>query len=122
MAVWRTLGTLVIVLASVRTALAQSYKLSESVQAGDCFRVQLGMKLTGEIKVTRDGKLVPLKQEATATHEFSERVLAVGTGGLPEKTARAYEIAHAVLTVVRDRSERSLRADRRLMVAQRCKE
>jgi hypothetical protein len=122
MAAWRTLGVVVVVLASARVGWGQTYTLSENLQAGDCFRVHLDMKLSGQIKVHKDEKAVVLKQEATAVHEFPERVLNVGAGGLPEKTARVYEQAKASIAIDRDRSERVLRPARSLIVAQRYKD
>jgi hypothetical protein len=74
------------------------------------------------MKLNQEGKVVPLELSATASHAFPERVLAVGPGGLPEKVARVYESAKAVIHTGKDRSERTLRASRRLVVAQRHKE
>ena len=59
MAAWRTLGVVVALLAAADMAHAESYPLAEAVQAGDCFRIQLEMSLSGEIKVTRDGRPAP---------------------------------------------------------------
>jgi hypothetical protein len=80
------------------------------------------MKLSGEIKVSKDGKRVPLKLEATAVHEFPERILSVGSSGLPDKSARIYEKARATILVDGEKSERLLRPDRKLLVAQRSKD
>jgi len=77
------------------------------------------MKLPGKRHVLRDGKMAALKQGATASHSFPERVLVLGTTGLVEKTARVYESARALITVDKDRSEEELRPERRLVVAQR---
>ncbi|HKI37936.1 MAG TPA: hypothetical protein VKA46_39140 [Gemmataceae bacterium] len=122
MAAWRTLGTVVVLLAGAPIATAQTYPLSETVKAGDCFRVRLEMDLTGEIKVSRDGKSASLPLTAKATHEFPERVLVVGDKGLVEKSARVYETATATITVARDTETKSLRKERRLLVAQRPKD
>ena len=119
---WRILGTLVVSLAVVRVGWAQTYLLSETSQAGDCFRIHLDMTLSGEMRVSKEGKPVSLKLEATATHEFPERILHVASDGLPENAARVYEKAKAVITVDKDPSDRSLRAERRLLVAQRNKD
>jgi hypothetical protein len=122
MAAWRILGSVALVLAMARTAEAQTYPLVETPKAGDCFRIYHEMTLSGEIRVTREGKVVPLKLAATATHDFPERFLMVGPGGLPQKSARFYETAKAVITVGEDRSERTLRSQRQLLVAQRDKD
>jgi hypothetical protein len=100
-------------------AWGQTYPLAETAKTGDCCRVHLDMKLAGAMHVRKDGNLVDMKLEANATHEFSERTLAVGTPGLPAKTARVYETARALITTEDERSERALRSDRRLVVAQR---
>src|SRR4029077_16896784 len=57
--------------------------------------------------------------QAHAEHDFPERILAINAKGLPEKSARLYESAKAVVTVASDRTEHRLRPDRRLQVAQR---
>jgi hypothetical protein len=119
MAAWRILGSVVLVLGVARTAVAQTYPLVETPKAGDCFRIHHEMTLSGEIRVTREGKAVPLKLTATATHEFPERILRVGAGGLPQKSARVYETAKATISVGDGRSERTLRPERQLQVAQR---
>jgi hypothetical protein len=80
------------------------------------------MKLAGEMRIQKDGKPAPLRQEANGTHQFSERILAVGSTGLAEKTARVYDTARAAITVAQDPSERTLRAERRLIVSQRQKD
>ena len=95
MALWRSAGSVVILLAAAGTGAAQTYSLSEAPETGDCFRVQLQMKLSGEMRINRDGKTVPLKLAAAAAHEFRERILIVGKNGLPQKSARIYESAKA---------------------------
>jgi hypothetical protein len=122
MAAWRILGSVVLVLGVARTAVAQTYPLVETPKAGNCFRIRQEMTLSGKIRVAREGKAVPLKLTATATHEFSERILRVGAGGLPQKSARVYETAKATISVGDSRSERTLRPERQLQVAQRDKD
>jgi hypothetical protein len=119
MAAWRTLASVVLLLAGAGLAGAQTYSLAEPVQADDCGTYHLEMTLSGEMKVNRDGKAVPLTLTAAATHEFSERVLAVGKTGLAEKTARVYANARAAIRAGDERSERTLRKERQLIVAQR---
>jgi hypothetical protein len=119
---WRGLEAVVCVLAVAASGWGQGVELAETVQAGDCFRIQLDMKLAGEMRIRKDGKPTPLRQEATATHQFAEWVLAVGSTGLAEKTARVYDTARAAITVGQDRSERTLRPERRLLVSQRQKD
>jgi hypothetical protein len=119
MATWRILAGVLVVLGLGQNAEAQTYPLVEAPKAGDCFRIHLDMTLTGELRVTKDGKQVPLGLSATATHDFPERILIVGKNGLPQKSARSYETARAIITVSGERSERTLRQERRVIVAQR---
>jgi hypothetical protein len=122
MATWHILGSVVLVLAVTRTGAAQTFSLVETPKAGDCFRIYQDMNLSGEIRVTREGKPAPIKLTATATHDFPERTLTIGPAGLPQKSARVYETAKAIITVGSDHSERTLRSQRQLVVAQRDKE
>jgi hypothetical protein len=122
MKAWGVLVAAAVLLVAASAGRGQTYSLAETAKAGDCFRVQLDMTLTGEMRIQRDGKVVPLPEEATATHEFSERFLQANKAGEVEKTARVYETAKAVITVNKERSERTLRPDRRLLVFQRAKD
>src|SRR5262245_44902214 len=106
-----------LLLAAAPTTRAQA--LGETAQPGDCFRYTIQMKLQGEMRAARDGKFVTAALSATAGHTFSERVLAAGKAGLAEKVARVYDSASAVIRAGQDRSERTLRPVRRLIVAQR---
>lgn len=119
MAGWRTLAGLVVGAALVGPVGAQTYPLKEEVKPGDSYRARLTMSLKGEIRVTRDDKPQKLSLSAEATHEFPERVLTVGDAGLPSKVARYYETARAVISAAGDRSEKALRKNRCLVVAQR---
>jgi hypothetical protein len=116
------MGIVVVLLTGAAGASAQTYPLTEVVKAGDCFRIRLEMGLKGEIKVSRDGKPATLALTALATHEFPERVLAVGDRGLVEKSARVYETATATIKVEKDGESKSLRKERQLIVAQRPKD
>lgn len=122
MSAWRVLGTMGFLLATTPASWAQTCTLAETPQAGECFQIQLDMKLSGEMRVRKDDKTNPLKLEASAVHEYPERILIVARDGMVEKTARLYETAKASISVDGNRSERTLRADRRLFVAQRHKD
>src|SRR5262249_38246249 len=77
---------------------------------------------SGEMRVNKEGRTVPLKLEARANHEYPERVLQVASDGIPEKVVRVYEKAKARITVDKEASERALRAERSLCVAHRSKD
>jgi len=122
MATWRSLGVLVMALAAAPYAAAQSYPLQEATQAGDCFSNRLEMKLSGAQHLNRDGEKITNPLSASTTHIFDERVLVAGPNGWPIKSARHYDTARIAIAVGTKKSERTLRAERRLIVAQRCKE
>jgi hypothetical protein len=121
MAAWRILASIAMTVIVVGTGRTETYELTETPKAGDCLQVEVAMKLTGEMRVTRDGKTLPLKMEATAAHVFPERILVAGPNGLIQKAARVYETARATITTGKEHSERTLRPERRLVVAQQAK-
>ncbi len=112
------IGIAVVIVGLAATAHGQPYELGEKTNAGDCWNVQLTMNLTGEMKISRDDKRIPLKIAATAKHAYAERAMAVDASGILQKSARHYETAQAFIGVGGDRSERKLRDERRLLVAQ----
>jgi hypothetical protein len=94
-----------------------TYTLTENGQAGDCYQVHIELDLKGEMHVSRERQPQTLKLAAQAEHHFAERVLAADRGVI-HKTARAYETARATITQGQEKLERSLRPERRLIVAQ----
>jgi hypothetical protein len=121
MATWRSLGVLLVTLVAAASGRAQTCTLTETPQEQECYHYHLDMKLSGALRVHRDGQVVPIPLNAVASHDFVERVLAVD-GGLPVKNARAYSTAHTTITVGSDKTEHSLRPDRQMIVAQRYKD
>jgi hypothetical protein len=99
-------------------ASAQTYLLAETPREGDCFRLTARTSLTGTIKVTRDGRQVPMKIAATNEHSLLERILVVEKG-LPRKTLRQYLTAVSRAAVESEKMERTLPDNRKLIVAQR---
>jgi hypothetical protein len=118
MAVWRILASLVLVLGGAAAARAQSYALKEAPLAGTYYRVKMHLALAGELKVHQADKVGTLKQTADADHEFLERVLDADGGTEARKVARFYLEARADITTDGQSSKRSLRKERRLLVAQ----
>jgi hypothetical protein len=120
MAVLRSVAVLVLAILVAGPVRAQTYSLSESPQANESFALRLSLKLAGEMTVLQDSQPIKLKLAAQAEHGFRERVLAVQKDGpLVTKAARYYDDARAAITVDGATSQRMLRADRRLVVAQR---
>src|SRR5262249_35828408 len=86
-----------------------------------CFRYDIEMKLSGEMRFRKDTGAVPAKLAASASHAFPERVL-LASGGVVTKSARLYETARVSITRGTDTSTCELRPSRRLIVAQRDKD
>src|SRR5262249_57662857 len=108
---WQTLAGLALL--ATAPLQAKDYPLTEALKPGDCFRFRLTMKLAGQMRFQRDGKMVPVELSAAAEHEFPERTFAVGKSGTLEKVARVYEKAGATITVGKDRTNRTLPSYRR---------
>src|SRR5579871_519159 len=64
MHVARWVQGVVLALAVTGSAGAQTHPLIELPQPNDCYRVELAMRLTGEMKVVQEGKPVSLKLAA----------------------------------------------------------
>jgi len=116
---WRVLGTIGCLLLAAGHGWAQSATLAEPIAAGDCFEIKLNMKLTGEMRFLKLGDTITLKMEASGNHQLHECVLQMGATGLPDKSARVYDKAEAVIMVGKDRVEKTLRSERKLIVAHR---
>jgi hypothetical protein len=119
MANWRILASLMIVLTAARSAPAQTYTLSETPLVGSYHDVKLSLSLNGTLKLLQEGKEILLKESATATHGYVERLLAAGPEGTAGKSARIYKDARVSIFVEKDKLERSLRPERAFLVAQR---
>ena len=96
---------------------AVSFK--ETPQADDCLKIELSLNLKGEMKVQRDGKMVAIPMVANASHHFEERIIHLSSTGIPDKVARNYSKADALFNIEGNKSERTLRKQRSLIVAQR---
>jgi hypothetical protein len=99
-------------------AFGQSINLTEKVTPGDRSRTSIDLELKGHLIVGPDGKKEQFPITAKARHAFAERVLATADG-LASVTARHYAEATATALVAGEKGERTLPADRRLVVARR---
>lgn len=99
-------------------SLAESVLLKETPKEGDCSKLSINTTLVGQLKVARDGKMVPLTVKATNEHQFVERVMALDQG-LTKKVARYYSVVQSSAKVDSDQVERTVREERRRIVAQR---
>ncbi len=97
----------------------EKHALREKIEVGDVCRFEMGMELQGDIQLKSSDKIVTLKLQASAKHQFPERVLGVDGEGLPARVVRYYDEATANINVSGSATTRKLRDDRRFMVAQR---
>jgi hypothetical protein len=102
-------------------AQAQTAKLVEMVKPGECFEYRLAMKVKGELRIQKDDVPSTIKLSGSAEHAFRERIMA-SRSAVAQRVVRRYEKALVNLTVGRDKTERTLREKRRLIVAQRNKD
>jgi len=119
MADWRTLASLVVALGSTGTVQAQTLTLAEPPVKDSYSHVHMSMALTGTLKLHQDGREIPLKETATATHDFVERLLEEGVEGTAGKAARVYKTAKVSITVDTEKLERALSPEHSFVVAQR---
>jgi hypothetical protein len=123
MAISRLTGAVILATLFAGGVRAETYPLAEVPQSGECFEVQITLKLAGEISVAQEGQPVKLKLATQAEHRFREKVLAVQKDSpLVTKAARHYDDVRATLTVDGTTSQRTLRTERRLVVAQRAQD
>lgn len=115
-------SVLVVLLLLVGPATGQTCFLGEAIEPGACYQVDIKMQLTGEHRISREGQIASLPLRADATHRFSERVLLVSKTGSLQKAARYYETARATISLAGESFERTLRPDRKLLIAQRSQE
>ena len=119
MAHWRTLASLVVALTVTGAGQAQTYSLSEASLVDSYHQIQLSMTLTGTLKLFQDGREILLKESATATHDFVERVLEAGPDNIACKSARVYKNAKVSIVVDAEKLNRTLRSERTFLLAQR---
>jgi hypothetical protein len=113
---------LLVGLATPCAEAAEKYSLKEKFAVADQWRTNLSLQLSGNLQMRSGDKVLALTLAAQADHQFPERVLNVDEAGQATRVARSYEQAKAGITVQGSRSERSLRPERRLQVAQRIKD
>jgi hypothetical protein len=82
-------------------------------------QVHISMDLMGTLKLHQDGREIVLKETATAVHDYVERLLEEGMEGTAGKAARTYREAKVSITVDAEKIERTLRPERRFVMAQR---
>lgn len=114
---WRILAVLGMLLTMTPVLRAKGHPLEERLVPGDCFRVELNLSLKGSMEFDRDQRKRTLPLEASATHVFPERILAVAKNGSAEKTARRYQTAKATIKLDKHTSTKTLRPERNLLVA-----
>lgn len=101
---------------------AQNTDLTEAPSAQRCVRNELTMEFDAKITIQQGDKQNTYPHKAEAKHVFMERLLDV-TGTLADKAARYYTTAESTIRFNNDAaSKRTLRPERRFLVAQRLKD
>ena len=101
-------------LAVVAGAHAQTVDLTEAPLADKCFRIDLTFNLQGKITVQQKGEPISFPHEAEGRHVYVERVLEA-SGGIAQKTVRHYEKAEALITFNKQAgSKKALRPEGRV--------
>jgi hypothetical protein len=116
---WKILASLVAALCIAGAAQAQTYTLSEPSFVDSYYQIKLSMTLAGTLKLQQEGREIPLKESATATHEYVERPLEAGPENTAVKSARIYKDAKVSIVVDADKLQRKLRSDRYFLMARR---
>ena len=106
-------------LAVAGPASAQPIPLAEVPGPDNVSRYTIDLDVSGTMTVLGEGgKPQQLRLQAKGRHRFAERTLAVADG-LPARSARHYAEATAASVVGGEKSDRTLAADRRLVVTAR---
>ncbi len=102
---------------------AQGVNLAEAPLDQRSVRNELTLELEGKVLSKQNGKDLSFPHKASARHVFVERFLDAKDGGSADKAARFYTTAEGTIRFNNNEaSHRSLRAERRFLVAQRVKE
>src|SRR5579872_4158779 len=107
---------IVAVLAITFPCKAQTLNLTEKSPLGERTQFAIDLELKGNLIVVLENGKQPIPIEAKAKHRFIECCTAV-TDGMPSTTARFYTEAMASATVATEKSERTLSADRKFIIA-----
>ncbi len=118
METWRISCVSACMLAITSVSWGQTYNLSEEPKTGESFRLNMETNLIGVMKIKKDDRKSQMQLSAKNEHTFVEKVLATQKGVI-RKSARFYDKSLCIALVGNDKTERSLRDDRRLIVAQR---
>lgn len=112
------LSVVVLVLTVTGVQAADKFHLKEKLGVGDQWQIALELKLAGDLLVRSGDKITTLNLSAVARHQFPERALDVDAEGKLARVARHYDVAQASITVHGATTQRTLRPERRLQVAQ----
>lgn len=112
-------GLMALVLAATAATSNDKVLLKPAAKVGDQGQVTMTMALKGQLQIKSENKVVNLDVKANAEHRFDERVLKLDVDGYPHTVARFYHTAKATLNIHGQPTERTLRSDRRVQVAQK---
>lgn len=97
-------------------AAEEKYALRCDAKSGQQWQVQMAMNLRGKLEIRGEEKVTSLDLSASAHHVFAERVLKE-ENGTPMSVGRHYYTAQATITAHQNTQQRTLRPERRTLVA-----
>jgi len=96
----------------------EAVSLRSTRSTGDVTRIETQIEASGELKVSDNGKLRPLKMSVNGKAVYDEQLLTIEAGERLERTAlRYYETAEAQIGIEKGISKPKLREDRRMISA-----
>ena len=122
MALCRILVSLAVVFTFSAAAQSQTLSLAEGPLVGSSHDVKLSLTLSGSLKLRQDGKDIVLKESATATHDYVERLLEAGPEGTAVKSVRFYKTAKVSIVVEGNKMESALEPAHYFLVAHRTRD
>jgi hypothetical protein len=100
----------------IGVAADEKYALRCAAKSGQQWQVQMAMNLRGKLEIRGEEKVTSLDLTASAQHVFAERVLKE-ENGTPMSVGRHYYTAQATITAHQNTQQRTLRPERRTLVA-----
>lgn len=111
-------GVLGVCIGAVPVYAQDGVMLAEHIKPGDVFRYEIGLSVNGQMKLDKDGRTDTLPVTVKARHQLAERVTVPAENGAGQ-VLRHYSTAVSESVVGVEKTQRTLPADRSVIVAQR---
>ena len=104
-------------LAAIQAPAAEPVLLQSSAAPGQVVHVESLIEVGGDLKVTDQGKIKPLKMSVVGKMSYDEKWLAVPQDKEPAQSVRSYKVAEATIQIEKGATQRTLHNTRRLIGA-----